>query len=104
MIRQFWDGQDFDLQLEDYEGNCNFCFKKSISKLVAIAREKPQLADWWKRVGNQYAAIGTGTNLEPRKMYRGYRKVEDILELASLPTLFDKFEFQEETDCFCKST
>src|SRR3990167_7132638 len=31
-IRSWWDKQDFDLQLKDYEGNCDICWKKSDRK------------------------------------------------------------------------
>ena len=102
MVRLFWEKQDFDLGLEDYEGNCDLCFKKSISKLAVITRERPEAIDWWKSVGRKYASINAP--LAPRKMYRGHRTAEDIEEMALEPTLFDNPEYEVESDCFCKST
>ena len=32
-IRRFWETQDFDLELKDYQGNCDLCFLKSNRKL-----------------------------------------------------------------------
>lgn len=52
MIRDFWDNQDFDLELEDYEGNCDLCWKKSLKKRQRIIGEKPHLADWWENEEN----------------------------------------------------
>jgi 3'-phosphoadenosine 5'-phosphosulfate sulfotransferase (PAPS reductase)/FAD synthetase len=39
--------QGFDLDLRDYEGNCDICFLKSRAKKVTIIREHPDLAGWW---------------------------------------------------------
>ena len=40
-IRSWWDKQPFDLQLKDYEGNCDLCFKKSIKKRLTIIKDNP---------------------------------------------------------------
>jgi 3'-phosphoadenosine 5'-phosphosulfate sulfotransferase (PAPS reductase)/FAD synthetase len=48
MVRDFWNNQEFDLRLEDYEGNCDLCWKKSLKKRQRILSEKPQLGDWWE--------------------------------------------------------
>lgn len=46
-VKAFWEAQPFDLGLRDYEGNCDLCFLKSRTKLAAIIRENPGIADWW---------------------------------------------------------
>jgi len=38
-IRDWWDKQEFDLHLKDYQGNCNICFKKSLEKQITIMIE-----------------------------------------------------------------
>lgn len=48
-VREWWQKQDFDLQIESYEGNCDLCFLKSRAKIEAIMRSHPELADWWIR-------------------------------------------------------
>lgn len=45
-IRPFWAAQDFDLGLWDYEGNCDFCWKKHDRKLLRIMRDG-RSAEWW---------------------------------------------------------
>ncbi|WP_185246615.1 phosphoadenosine phosphosulfate reductase family protein [Chryseobacterium bernardetii] len=37
-IRSWWDRQPFDLELKDYEGNCDLCFKKSLKKRLTIVK------------------------------------------------------------------
>lgn len=106
MIELFWERQPFTLNLKNYEGNCDLCFKKSLTKLVTIVREKPEKAVWWQKVGRKYEFTGAGAQLG-RKMYRGERNARDLIGLAieaESSDLFASSEFQAETDCFCKST
>ncbi len=46
-VTAFWARQPFDLQLKSYEGNCDLCFLKGRTKLQALMRENPGMADWW---------------------------------------------------------
>ena len=50
--RQFWKQQAFDLQLQDYQGNCTICYQKDYRKnmqhmhdLIAEGREEE--VQWW---------------------------------------------------------
>jgi 3'-phosphoadenosine 5'-phosphosulfate sulfotransferase (PAPS reductase)/FAD synthetase len=54
-IRDFWNSQPFDLQLENVNGatplgNCDMCFLKSEKILANIAKTMPDKADWWIRM------------------------------------------------------
>ena len=54
-IRDFWNSQPFDLQLENVNGatplgNCDMCFLKSEKTLAHIAKTMPDKADWWIRM------------------------------------------------------
>jgi 3'-phosphoadenosine 5'-phosphosulfate sulfotransferase (PAPS reductase)/FAD synthetase len=57
-VMAFWASQDFDLELEQGEGNCDICFLKSVPKQLAIMRRYPHLASWWidreKEVGDVF--------------------------------------------------
>lgn len=77
-IRAFWKQQPFDLQLEEWEGNCDLCFLKGRQKKVRIAQDRPDLVPWWAEM--EVLAKGTF-----RKDGPDYRQ---IAELASRPTLF----------------
>jgi len=46
-VLNWWKGQDFDLQVNEPYGNCDCCFLKGKGKLATIAKEKPELFDWW---------------------------------------------------------
>jgi hypothetical protein len=101
-INEWWAKQDFDLDVPHYLGNCDMCFKKSINRLVVIAREKPQRLNWWEEMERKHGAVGP--QLGNRVFYRGHRSAGDIRELANAPTLFRNPECEVETDCFCKTT
>ena len=107
-IRSWWDKQSFDLQLKDYEGNCDLCFKKSTRKRLTIIKENPNVAKWWQRMEETY-----GNEDLPRFDLRSNLSIEQLVKMAQQP--FNKVEdlhelskkqcslFDFETDCFCKA-
>ena len=108
-IRNWWENQTFDLELKDYEGNCDLCFKKSLKKRLTIVKENPKIAEWWEKMENKYSS-----ETIPRFDLRTNKSVAEIKELAKKP--FTKAKdlhelskeqielFNFETDCFCKAT
>jgi hypothetical protein len=108
-IRTWWEKQSFDLQLKDYEGNCDLCFKKSLKKRLTIIKENPNVADWWLKMEKKYSSESI-----PRFDLRTNKSIEQLVEMAKQPFTraedlhelskqqCDLFEF--ETDCFCKAS
>lgn len=104
-ILNWWSKQPFDLDLPERWGNCDFCFKKSVNKLVELTRESPEKLNWWEEMGRKYATTGANANIEPRQIFRGYRTAKDLRVLAAETDLLNNNpEFEEEYDCFCKAT
>tara|TARA_Y100000361_G_C11158014_1_gene345474 strand:- start:1234 stop:2106 length:873 start_codon:yes stop_codon:yes gene_type:complete len=112
-IRNFWDAQCFDLQLKDYQGNCDLCFKKSMRKRLTMIKENPKDAEWWIEMENKYS-----NDIKPRFDLRQNKTYKEQLEMSKLPfksvedqhelrkkqvNLFDN-DMDFETDCFCKAT
>lgn len=111
-IRNWWDRQCFDLELKDYEGNCDLCFKKSVRKRLTLIKENPQIAKWWLEVEDKYSS-----DKIPRFDLRTNKSVEDLINLSKKPfkTIEDLHELKKkqqnlfnkdmdiETDCFCKA-
>ena len=47
-VRAWWKDQSFDLELEDYQGNCDLCFKKSENKiLTCMSEDSVEDTQWW---------------------------------------------------------
>ena len=107
-IRDWWSRQSFDLDLKDYEGNCDLCFKKSLKKRLTIIKENPSVADWWLKIENTYSS-----EIIPRFDLRTNKSIAELVEMAKMP--FTKAEdlhelskqqkdlFEIKTDCFCKA-
>jgi hypothetical protein len=112
-IREWWERQCFDLQLKDYEGNCDLCFKKSIRKRLTLIKEDPKIADWWLEMENKYGNdkvprfdLRTNKSVEDliKESKQPFRTIQDLYELSKTQTgLFDEY-LDIETDCFCKAT
>jgi 3'-phosphoadenosine 5'-phosphosulfate sulfotransferase (PAPS reductase)/FAD synthetase len=56
-VRLFWDAQPFDLALESYEGNCDFCFLKSQGKIFRLANERRSDLAWWAEMERRTGAV-----------------------------------------------
>ena len=108
-IRDWWDRQSFDLQLKDYEGNCDLCFKKSLKKRLTIIKERPEVSEWWLNMENEFS-----NETIPRFDLRTNISIEELVKIAKHPFTtakdlqeLDKQQhdlFEIETDCYCKAS
>lgn len=87
-VMTFWEDQDFDLGLQDHQGNCKWCWKKSDKKHFRLIHENPEIYDFPRRMEQQYGWHGAPTYGEvdptrkPRTFFRGYRTVDDMFAQA----------------------
>lgn len=89
-ILEFWEGNVFTLGLLEEDGNCDACWKKSISKLVSIARRKPDTFNWWAEMEAKYNRyIPPGRRHKQKdgifNFYRHNLGALDIIKLSTLP-------------------
>jgi len=115
IVRNWWDRQSFDLDLKDYQGNCDFCFLKSIRKKLTLAQENPKSLDWWNKMEVKYSK----PYQDKFDVYRDM-SIDDLLEKSKFPfnkavdqhelrsqqnSLFEpNLDLDLEFDCFCKNT
>ena len=113
IIRNWWDAQDFDLDLKDYQGNCDLCFLKSKRKKLTILNENPKVADWWATMeqafGSEYQSkfdmINNLSILELVELaQKPFSKAKDKHELNKQQQSLFEPEMDVEFDCFCKMT
>jgi PP-loop superfamily ATP-utilizing enzyme len=99
-VLNWWNRQAFDLNLEEHQGNCKACWKKSLRKLMTIAEVDPGSFEWVSRMEAKYHDAGPGDMDRPRRFFRGNRTAEDIIELAREPfkPYRPETEFQIEMD------
>lgn len=78
-VNEFMARFDWDLDLpHDGWGNCTWCWKKSLRKLMTVANEDSSVFDFPKRMERKYGDM----KKEKRTFFREYRSAEDILNLA----------------------
>ena len=54
MVLDFWKKQDFDLQLNEENGNCNLCILKSPRKVKTIIKKNPEVINWFSPIEEKY--------------------------------------------------
>tara|TARA_Y100000361_G_scaffold152753_1_gene172947 strand:+ start:832 stop:1695 length:864 start_codon:yes stop_codon:yes gene_type:complete len=94
-VSTFWKNNDFDLGLPSHSGqtragNCDLCFLKGTKILTDIIKEKPELADWWKKQEN---VQGNTFNKE--------RSYNDLTELSKIDAKQIEIFDDDSRSCFC---
>src|SRR6266850_5528795 len=91
-----WFGeQPFDLELLDHQGNCTWCWKKSMRKHVRLVHESPEIFEFPARMEASYGLAGYNEDGTKRTFFREHRSTEDIISIAELLNP-GRLEFQDE--------
>lgn len=85
-INEWWELQPFRLNLKGYEGNCKWCWKKSLRKHLTLLQEHPEWYEFPKRMERTYGLSGHNVDGTQRVFFRGNKSVEDLrLMLKTTP-------------------
>jgi hypothetical protein len=106
MINDYWRNQSFTLNLREHQGNCSWCYKKSLRKLLTLAQDTPDIFDFPIRMERLYGKNGQHSLSESRVFFRERRSGLDILEQSKKPfrrwkesrESMDMFGFEMEMD------
>ena len=95
-VIEFWDKQNFDLNLNAYggkapAGNCDLCFLKGMDTTIKILKERPEMADWW-------IAKEKETGATFRKDRPSYIQLLDISKQPGEQSLLND---DDQMTCFC---
>lgn len=86
-IASWWRKQKFHLGLEERDGNCRWCWKKSFSKHLQIIAENQVVYDFPRRMEATYGHVGAefdGRRLPDgysRVFFRGNRSTDDLFRM-----------------------
>lgn len=106
-VNEFWREQDFDLGLEDFQGNCTWCWKKSFPKHFKMIQSDPSVYDVPKYLEEKYRI----NNIPSQKRYgkkqsffRNYNTAVDIMKAYEEDKLeaLTKKDIKEGYDNSCK--
>jgi len=99
-VNEFWQRQPFRLNLRGYQGNCKWCWKKSLRKHLTIISENPEAYAFPQRMEAEHAFTGAGQTGEPRRFFRGNRTVADLQTMAAMerftPATDDARQYQTD--------
>lgn len=81
-INAWWEGQPFRLRLKGYEGNCRWCWKKSLRKHLTLVMEHPDWYEFPERMEQKYPTAGHNVDGTPRVFFREGRDTWDLIATA----------------------
>jgi hypothetical protein len=88
-VLSFFEGEPWDLQIAEHQGNCITCFKKSARKLALLYQENPRNFDFAIKLDQLYKNVGPNNVPGPRQMFRGRKSapqlVEEFRQMQRLP-------------------
>ncbi len=82
----------FALRLEDWEGNCDFCVKKSWGALKSMVNKHPRRVLWWDELQWEF------WEQDPHIMFRGLNNPRDLMRAIKGEI---EVEDNETIDCTC---
>jgi hypothetical protein len=82
MINQWWEAQDFRLNLKGYQGNCKWCWKKSLRKHLTLINENPSAYDFPERMEKEHGLSGHNVDGTKRVFFRENRTTKDLRDMA----------------------
>jgi predicted phosphoadenosine phosphosulfate sulfurtransferase len=80
-VNDWWEDQDFNLNLPEHRGNCKWCWKKSDLKHYRLIRETPEIFDFPRRMEKLYPLNGRGEG--GRVFFRHKRSTVDLFKIEA---------------------
>jgi len=88
-VAHWWEQQSFNLQLQEHEGNCSWCWKKSKRKLLTLAQDMPELFNFPALMESKHGKAGAMHRKNPeqdaRVFFRKRQSTLDLLAESKLP-------------------
>ena len=84
-VNLFWSMQAFRLNLKGYQGNCKWCWKKSLRKHLTLMNESPEIYDFPERMEECHGLSGRNVDGNKRVFFRGNMSTKELREMSTLP-------------------
>lgn len=87
-VNDWWAEQPFNLQLEEHEGNCAWCWKKGWPKHARLTTENPSVYRFPARMESTYPRVGAEFEKDPtardRTFFRNHTSTLKLAETAAV--------------------
>jgi hypothetical protein len=80
-VLDFWEDQLFDLGLDEWDGNCVGCFKKSFKKIFKQLDTDSTSLDWHNKMEQKYGSVKCPIENTKRVFFRGNTSAEGVIEM-----------------------
>lgn len=101
-INDSWDDQPFNLDLEEREGNCKTCWKKSDRKLFANIDSDPSMFDFNRLMEQRYPTAGAGEGV--RVFFRQGRSTDQLFAARLAAEGFRVLPVDADADAGCSES
>ena len=78
-INSWWENQGFRLNLKGYQGNCKWCWKKTLRKHYTLIKEDCQIYDFPMLMEKKYSFAGNSSDGSARIFFREGRNTIDLM-------------------------
>jgi len=75
-VNSFWEDMPFTLDIKEHQGNCKWCWKKSLKKHFLILEENPEWFDFPDRMEKLYSTVRTDGENNPQYFFRNRKSTE----------------------------
>jgi hypothetical protein len=75
-VNDFWEDMPFTLEIKEHQGNCKWCWKKSLKKHFMLLEENPEYFDFPDRMEKLYSTVRTDGEGKPQYFFRGKRSTD----------------------------
>jgi len=82
-VKKFWSSQTFNLGLDEHEGNCKWCWKKSDRKLFTLIQDRPDDFIFPANMEKKYGMLRPREDGSPQVFYRKHRNTKDMINQAT---------------------
>ena len=80
-VLDWWEDQTFDLGIEEWDGNCRGCFKKSFKKIFKQLDTDSTTLDFHINMESMYPQVGNKPNNVDRVFFRGQTSAKTLYSM-----------------------
>jgi 3'-phosphoadenosine 5'-phosphosulfate sulfotransferase (PAPS reductase)/FAD synthetase len=83
-VNTWWEDQPFNLNLQEHQGNCKWCWKKHFPKHFKLIAESPEIYDFPRRMEALYGLNGHNVDGTKRVFFRNHTSTDKLFEHQKL--------------------